>query len=70
MLDDADKRANLNLTRLTQEELDEVLRKHLLYRTGRTGGQRAFLTFHDLSSLDMRKRDLSEVAQWGRLQWQ
>ena len=38
--------------KLTQKDLDAVLKKHEMFRTGMRGGLRANLKFKDLSELD------------------
>jgi uncharacterized protein YjbI with pentapeptide repeats len=42
-----------NLTRITQDDLEKAIKKHVMFGKGRVGGSRAILTYHDLSGLDM-----------------
>jgi uncharacterized protein YjbI with pentapeptide repeats len=53
------------LARLTQAELDEVLRHHTLFRQSRPGGRRAVLTGYDLSGLRLACCDLSHADLTG-----
>jgi uncharacterized protein YjbI with pentapeptide repeats len=46
---------------MSQEELDAALKRHELYRAGRPGGQRALLSYRDLSRLDLRMKDLTDA---------
>lgn len=46
---------------MTQEELDEVIRKHKLWLNGEEGGERAILVDRDLSGLDMSGADLRDA---------
>lgn len=45
--------------RISQDQLDEVLRKHRNFSVGKPGGARAVMKFKDLSGLDFRRIDLS-----------
>ncbi|HEY1505575.1 MAG TPA: pentapeptide repeat-containing protein [Stellaceae bacterium] len=46
-------------TAISQTELDRAVRLHEAYRQSKSGGQRALLTYRDLSGCDLSKRDLS-----------
>lgn len=46
------------LLRLTQAELDAVIKKHIMFAKGRMGGARANFTYHDLSHLHFRSSPL------------
>jgi uncharacterized protein YjbI with pentapeptide repeats len=48
------------LQKLTQSELDEIIRKHLKFISGIRGGARAIIKFKDISGLTFRKADLSQ----------
>jgi hypothetical protein len=39
--------------RVTQAELDRALRLHEMFKAGRPGGQRAILTWRDMSGLKL-----------------
>ena len=54
-----------SLERLTQEELDAVLKRHQMYRTAKMGGARAVLSFFDLSGLDFSGQDLTDADLTG-----
>ena len=41
--------SGLGWARISQQELDRVLRLHERFLSGQTNGQRALLKFHDLS---------------------
>ena len=45
---------------ISQTELDEVIRRHALFQAGRHGGQRAMLSYRDLSGLDLSGKNLSD----------
>lgn len=45
--------------KMTQEELNEILRKHKLWLDGKKGGERADLTEANLTGLDLTKADLT-----------
>ena len=45
--------------KITQSELDDVIKKHVIFGTGRRGGARAVLKFKDLSGLYFHGADLS-----------
>jgi uncharacterized protein YjbI with pentapeptide repeats len=47
------------LVRLTQAQLDEVARRHAMFRESRSGGRRAVLAGYDLSGLCLADGDLS-----------
>jgi uncharacterized protein YjbI with pentapeptide repeats len=49
------------LVRLTQAQLDEAVRRHSLFCESRSGGRRAVLAGHDLSSLSLAGRDMSHA---------
>ena len=53
------------LIRISQTELDDMARKHLIYRAGRIGGARAALARHDLSQLSLQGYDLSHADMTG-----
>ena len=55
------------LERLSQAELDEVLRRHEMYRKARMGGARAVLSFFDMSGLDLSGRDLTDADLAGSI---
>ena len=48
-------------TKVSQSEMDEIIRLHELYLDRKTGGRRALLAFHDISGLKLSNRDLSEA---------
>lgn len=48
------------LQKLTQSELDDIIRKHLKFISGIRGGARAIIKFKDISGLNFRKADLSQ----------
>ena len=45
----------------SQAELDEIVRLHLMYQTARPGGQRALLSYRDLSGLNLAGKNLSDA---------
>ncbi len=47
--------------RLTQAQVDEAVRLHEQYQSGRFGGRRALLSYCDLSKLNLANRDLRDV---------
>lgn len=47
--------------RITQAELDEIVRRHAMFRAARMGGARAILAYHDLTGLDLAGHDLSHA---------
>src|SRR3954467_6663851 len=49
------------LTRLDQVQLDNVIRRHEMFRNARMGGSRATLSFFDLSGLNLAGRDLAHA---------
>ena len=51
--------------RLTQEQLDEVVKRHEVYQSGRLGGRRALLAWTDLSKLNLAGRDLRDADLTG-----
>ena len=53
--------------KISQQELDEVLEKHMLFANGRTGGERATLSMYDLSYLDLSGRNLARIECAGTL---
>lgn len=48
------------LPKLTQAELNDIIRKHQMFLTGRPGGARAVLRDHDLSQLSFVGQNLSQ----------
>ena len=46
---------------ITQAELDEVLRKHAMFRAARMGGIRAALNYRDMRGLNFRGADLAHA---------
>ena len=55
------------LQKLTQSELDEIIRKHMRFISGIRGGARAVVKFKDLSGLHFRKGDLSQADFTGSI---
>ena len=55
------KDSNSGLERLSQQALDEVMKKHVTFLKGIRGGARAVLKFKDLSNLDFKGSDLSQA---------
>ena len=53
--------------KISQQELDEILEKHMLFANGRTGGERATLSMFDLSYLDLSGRNLARIECAGTL---
>lgn len=47
------------MSKLTQEELNTIIKEHEAFLKGQTGGVRAAVKFRDLTGLDFRKADLS-----------
>jgi uncharacterized protein YjbI with pentapeptide repeats len=45
----------------SQAELDEIVRLHQMYQTARPGGQRALLSYRDLSGLNLAGKNLSDA---------
>ena len=45
---------------ITQNELDEIIKKHKDFLTGRLGGARAVVKFKNLTGLDFKESDLSQ----------
>lgn len=41
------------LTRIGQDDLEKIVKKHIMFAKGRVGGSRAILTYSDLSGLDL-----------------
>src|ERR1700761_3018952 len=46
---------------MSQDELEAVIKRHEMYMAGRPGGQRALLSYRDLSKLDLRGRNLTDA---------
>lgn len=49
------------MAHLTQQELDDIVRKHEIYLKGQNGGARAIIKFKNLSGLSLSGRDLSHA---------
>ena len=45
---------------ISQAELDEVVRRHALFQSGRHGGQRAMLSYRDLTGLNLNGQNLCD----------
>jgi uncharacterized protein YjbI with pentapeptide repeats len=56
----ADAKKKAELPKMTQAELDDVIRKHLMFTSGRAGGARAVVRDKDLSNLTFRGENLSQ----------
>lgn len=56
-----------NLEKVTQRELDDIIKKHATFLKGIRGGARAILKFKDLSHLDFRSANLSQSDFTGSL---
>ena len=55
---------------ITQEELNEFLRKHKLWLKNEGGGEKADLSWADLSGADLSGADLSKAdLSWADLSW-
>jgi len=52
---------------MSQQELDEVIRKHNMFTSGQIGGARAVVQYRDLSQLDFKEADLSQADFTGCL---
>jgi hypothetical protein len=52
--------ASSGLEKITQRELDDIIKKHTTFLKGIRGGARAVLKFKDLSHLDFRGCNLSQ----------
>lgn len=48
------------LQRIEQPEIDEIIRKHQMFLTGRTGGARAVVRDSDLTGIDFSGKNLSQ----------
>lgn len=59
--------ANSGLEKVTQRELDDIIKKHTTFLKGIRGGARAILKFKDLSHLDFRGCNLSQGDFTGSL---
>lgn len=59
-----------SLSALRQDELDQAIKKHVMFKTGRVGGARAILTHRDLTGLDFRSSDLAGADFSGSLFYQ
>lgn len=55
------------LERVTQKQLDEIIKKHHTFLKGIRGGARAVIKFKDMSELDFRKCDLSQADLTGSI---
>ncbi len=55
------KRDTGKLTRITQAEVDAIVHKHESYSLGRMGGVRANFAYHDLSGLNLSKKNLCDA---------
>ena len=53
------------LERLSQDQLDRILKRHVRFRKGRLGGARAVLSFFDLGWLNFREADLTDADLTG-----
>lgn len=53
--------------KVSQTELEEVIRLHCMYQAGRPGGHRALLSYRDLSGLNLVNRNLSDADLTGVL---
>ena len=53
--------------RMTQGDLDQVIKQHEMFFDKRPGGKRALLGKRDLSGLRMARRDLREIDLSGAL---
>ena len=49
----------IELSPLSQEELDRIIKSHRMYSEGSVGGARAVLTDRDLSNLDFHSADMN-----------
>jgi uncharacterized protein YjbI with pentapeptide repeats len=47
--------------KMTQAELDGVIKRHEMYQAGRMGGQRALLSYRDLTGLNLAGKNLSDA---------
>jgi len=54
-------------TKISQQELDEILDRHEAFADGRQGGERAKLGMYDMSYLDFTGRQLSGIEMTGAL---
>lgn len=59
--------STVSLERLTQRELDDIIRKHTVFLKGVRGGARAILKFKDISGLNFQGADLSNADFTGSL---
>ena len=55
------------LEKITQAELNEVIRKHNMFLTGKPGGRRALIRDKDLSGLTFMGQNLSQSDFTGSL---
>jgi uncharacterized protein YjbI with pentapeptide repeats len=56
-----------NLERVSQKELDEIIKKHHTFLKGIRGGARAVIKFKDMSELNFRSCDLSQADLTGSI---
>lgn len=64
IVDTSDK---AQLERITQSQLDDIIKKHSTFIKGIRGGARAVVKFKDMSDLDFRKADLSQADFTGSI---
>ena len=55
------------LSPLSQEELDDIVKRHMMFLKGQNGGARAVLQYRNLSNLDFNGNDLSQGEFTGSL---
>src|SRR5579885_3455486 len=60
-MNSAPKQALRPRTKLSQAELDEILRRHEMYLSARPGGQRALLAYSDLTGLNLTSKRLNDA---------
>ncbi|MDR3450829.1 MAG: hypothetical protein P4M15_13995, partial [Alphaproteobacteria bacterium] len=61
MSDNDEKKKDAAVARLTQAELDVIIKKHEFYATGRMGGIRAHLAHMDLAGLSFVKKNMADA---------
>ncbi|MGE0109078.1 MAG: pentapeptide repeat-containing protein, partial [Bdellovibrionales bacterium] len=49
----------MKISHITPEELKTILHKHKMFREARVGGQRAILSYHNLSGFNLSGEDLA-----------
>jgi uncharacterized protein YjbI with pentapeptide repeats len=61
MADETQPPATRPRVKMSQAELDAVIKRHEMYQAGRMGGQRALLSYRDLTGLNLAGKNLSDA---------